>query len=156
MPPRKGIPKHDVLDPDEVFFSHLQGVDWERCWEWGGSRTAQGYGDFRGGGIHWLAHRYAYVRFVGPIPEGLVLDHVVCDNRGCCNPAHVLPSTHRENTGRANPILITYQHNLSLGKCLRGHDLTPENIYTRPNGQQRCRLCRREDKARFRERHRAG
>lgn len=34
--------------------------------------------------------------------------------------------------------------------CGRGHELTPENAYFRPDGRRECRLCRRERQLRYR------
>lgn len=70
------------------------------CWEWRGSRNHKGYGLARrrdGKGIQ--AHRLAYELTVGPIPEGLEIDHL-CVNRGCVNPSHLEPVTHTENIRR--------------------------------------------------------
>ncbi len=49
------------------------------------------------------AYRYAYELLIGPIPEGLVLDHFACDNGniGCVNPYHCEPVTRAENSRRA-------------------------------------------------------
>jgi len=59
-----------------------------------------------------LAHRIAYQLVVGPIPDGLVLDHLChtrdpdcadnanCPHRRCVNPAHLEPVTRRENIAR--------------------------------------------------------
>lgn len=69
------------------------------CHIWQGARTG-GYGAVRVNGRMLRAHRARYEREVGPIPEGLVLDHFACDNRLCCNPAHVRPVTVRENVLR--------------------------------------------------------
>ena len=46
-----------------------------------------------------LAHRVYYERHVGPVPEGLELDHL-CRNPGCVNPEHLEPVTHAENIRR--------------------------------------------------------
>lgn len=109
------------------------------CWLWTG-RRARGYGLFsikRGNGVS--AHRFAYELLVGPIPEGLVLDHFACDNRQCCNPAHVRPVTRAENTARGtsgNPGNGRKTH------CKRGHPFDERNTYNDPNGTRSCRACR--------------
>jgi hypothetical protein len=45
------------------------------------------------------AHRFYYEQHVGPIPEGLQLDHL-CRNTRCVNPAHLEPVTGAENMRR--------------------------------------------------------
>lgn len=82
----------------------------ETCWIWTGTRRPQGYGRFQeyrgtrrefGKNRHRLveAHRFAFESLVGPIPMGLVLDHL-CRNPSCVNPAHLEPVTQKENTRR--------------------------------------------------------
>lgn len=70
------------------------------CWEWQGSRGPQGYGALRFQGKAWSPHRLAYTCLVGPIPDGLALDHL-CRNPSCCNPEHLEPVTTAENNRRA-------------------------------------------------------
>ena len=70
------------------------------CWEWLGAVGSSGYGVFWAGPGLRLAHRYAYEALVGPIPDGLDLDHL-CGNTCCVNPAHLEPVTHAENVRRA-------------------------------------------------------
>jgi len=65
------------------------------CWNWQGWRNRQAYGEFIGFGER-LAHRVAYVLYVGPIPEGLCILHS-CDNPSCVNPAHLSPGTRTKN-----------------------------------------------------------
>ena len=66
----------------------------------GGLNPRTGYGNIRHGGKSLLAHRVAYELLVGPIPQGLQLDHL-CRVRRCINPHHLEPVTARENTRRA-------------------------------------------------------
>lgn len=69
------------------------------CWEWTAS-TRYGYGQFMVGNRSMLAHRFAWQMLVGPIPDGLELDHL-CRNPACVSPDHLEPVTHRENMRRA-------------------------------------------------------
>lgn len=71
------------------------------CWLWTASRHhTTGYGSFGFEGKIIAAHRYSYRMVVGPIPEGLELDHL-CANRACANPFHIEPVTHAENNRRS-------------------------------------------------------
>jgi hypothetical protein len=69
------------------------------CWEWVACRTAMGYGRFVVDRRVRAAHRVAYELSVGPIPEGLEIDHL-CRNRACVNPAHLEAVSHRVNVLR--------------------------------------------------------
>lgn len=62
------------------------------CWEWPGKKSAEGYGQGRGG----YAHRLAWQALNGPIPEGLQIDHL-CRNRACVRPDHMELVTRKEN-----------------------------------------------------------
>lgn len=66
------------------------------CWIWQAEYNGTGYGMKPVGGRKQMAHRWMYERLRGPIPAGLVLDHL-CRNTGCVNPDHVEPVTDREN-----------------------------------------------------------
>jgi hypothetical protein len=66
------------------------------CWLWERSRTKAGYGDFRMGDRHFLAHRASYEAFKGAIPSGLHVLHA-CDTRCCVNPEHLSVGTNTDN-----------------------------------------------------------
>lgn len=75
------------------------------CWLWLGWTDRDGYGALDVAGKFTRAHRYAYELLIGPIPEGLTLDHVVawgCHHKNCVNPGHLEPVTAAENTRREN------------------------------------------------------
>lgn len=78
---------------------HTKQADRSGCWVWDGSTDGRGYGIVTVKGKLAKAHRVFYERFVGPISEGLELDHV-CRNRLCCNPEHLDAVTHGENQRR--------------------------------------------------------
>lgn len=62
------------------------------CWEWTGVLEPTGYGRMSVNGRNVMAHRICYELHVGPIPDGLFLDHL-CHNRRCVNPEHLEPVT---------------------------------------------------------------
>jgi hypothetical protein len=112
----------------------------ENCWEWLASTTEHGYGRFgQGGRGHgWVvAHRWAYEATYGPIPDGLVLDHL-CRNPLCVRPDHVEPVTQLENVQRGAAANVA-------GWCRSGrHEWLPANIMLESGRVKRCRPCRDE------------
>ena len=117
------------------------------CWDWNGARIASGYGKFSirrrtstGKRTPSFAHRVSHMIFVGPIPEGLTIDHL-CKNKGCVNPAHLEAVTHLVNLTRSSNRVGQWSYTTH---CNHGHERTPENTYTSPAGHKNCRECMRE------------
>ncbi len=106
------------------------------CVEFTGS-TSHGYGTVRAGGKVKKAHRAMYELMVGPIPEGLEIDHL-CRNRVCVNPGHLEPVSRLENIRRGT------QGEFWAAKthCKQGHPFDAENTYVN-SGKRACRTCRR-------------
>lgn len=116
------------------------------CWQWTGSKQQQGYGFFWNGERSVVAHRASYEMFVGPIPEGLQLDHL-CRNTSCVNPQHLEPVTAQENTLRGtSPAVAKSQQT----HCKRGHALTGDNVGIQTRGTRYCKACKQlHNKARY-------
>jgi hypothetical protein len=118
------------------------------CWEWSRGR-ANGYGAFWNGSRKVYAHRVIYELLVGPIPEGLQIDHL-CRNRGCVNPAHMEPVTQRINLLRGATLVA---ENAAKTHCPRGHPYAPGNLSPsrmKSRGSRECLTCNRETQARRR------
>lgn len=90
------------LPPEQRFWEFVDRTD--ACWLWNGALNAQGYGVFNAGSRTVLAHQFGWTMMYGPVPDGLVLDHVRdrgCTHRNCVNPAHLEPVTQVENMRRS-------------------------------------------------------
>ena len=137
------------LTPIERFFKHVDKT--EGCWVWKGSKWKD-YGCFRIDGKSVKAHRFAYESLVGPIPEGMQLDHL-CRNRSCIRPDHLEPVTNLENTLRGENFIARH---IAKTHCAHGHSLSGDNLRIEiVNGGKRrvCRTCNRERAIVWRIRH---
>lgn len=104
------------------------------CWVWEGSKSSPGYGHFGLDNKTPASHRVAYEWFVGPIPEGLQLDHL-CRNPSCVNPAHLEPVTPKENVQRGLAGRLRTH-------CKHGHKFTHANTVVDYRGHRNCLACR--------------
>lgn len=136
------------------FWEKVDFLNPNGCWLWTRAvRKKDGYGHFRAGADTVKAHRFAYALLVGPIPDGLVLDHKchneatscpggLCLHRRCVNPAHLDPVPVGENTRRGQAAEVNRARNAARTHCKRGHEFTPENTLRGTTGR-RCRTCLR-------------
>jgi hypothetical protein len=104
------------------------------CWPWRAQVTGDGYGGFYTGRTIG-AHRVAYELVRGPIPEGLVIDHL-CRNRLCVNPYHMEPVTNAENVRRG----ISGYVNGFRTHCHNGHPYDAGSWVRR--GGRECKICK--------------
>lgn len=83
-----------LLSIEDRFWSKVDKTG--ECWIWIAS-TRNGYGQFRTREAYVLSHRFSYELAAGPIPEGLVIDHI-CHNPSCVRPAHLRLATPKQNS----------------------------------------------------------
>lgn len=69
------------------------------CWVWNSSCWGSGRPRTKYKGQWRSAYREVYAALVGPIPNGLTIDHL-CHNKLCVNPAHLEPVTASANIKR--------------------------------------------------------
>lgn len=149
---RKYGTTEDQQAPDVRFWSKVDasGV----CWEWtasfDGKGAGRGYGQFNAGDRKTdRAHRWAYINLCGPIPDGLVLDHL-CRNTACVNPDHLEPVTQMVNKRRGGSGVL----NSAKTHCPQGHPYEGYNLLVGREGWRECRICRNTARRRRRAKRR--
>jgi len=101
------------------------------CWLWKGLVDEAGYANRTSVyGNRDAPHRFVYRAFVGPIPDGLELDHL-CRVRRCVRYSHLEPVTHAENQERMAQ---------ARTHCVWGHLLSGDNL-TISGDRRVCRAC---------------
>ena len=123
---------------DTLFFQKVDASG--PCWLWTGYTMPSGYGRMTRKQIGYLAHRYAWELLVGPIPNGMELDHL-CKVRNCVNPDHPEPVSHAENNRRSGNLAGLRSRQTH---CKNGHEFAEENIYRNARGNRVCRACTRK------------
>lgn len=130
---------------EERFWSKVAKAGPDDCWLWTGAKSVRRPGrseDDRYGqlwnpdGPPLKAHRVAWELQVGPIPDGLTIDHLweKCQSRLCQNARHLEPVTAEENTRRQ------WDKRGRSVTCPKGHD----EWRVKRNGRRDCAACHRE------------
>lgn len=134
---------------DPIMANNCMPIAESGCLVFMGAWQSEGYGHFidPDTGKNVLAHRRAYEQEVGPIPDGLVPDHI-CRVRPCCNTDHMELVTEQVNILRGvGPSAMAARQT----HCVQGHELTDGNVYrSAADGphRRRCRTCRTATSAR--------
>lgn len=132
------------------------------CRIWPGATNGMGYGQVTVGSKTDGSKRPKYVHIIawehclGPVPEGLELDHL-CRQPDCAEVTHLEAVTHAENVRRGVGIERAAACRASRTHCKNGHEYTPENTYRWTGGgggARRCKTCRSEAARRWYVKHR--
>lgn len=81
---------------EQKFLERTEPLLWSDCLIWTGARSGPGYGSITVGGKTVYAHRLAHELAHGPIPSGMVVDHI-CHVTLCVNPQHLRLATRQQN-----------------------------------------------------------
>lgn len=85
---------HKPVPLSESIEARIERAD--GCWGWTGYYDMHGYAKLRRGKQNLVIHRWMYERHVGPLVDGLVIDHA-CGNTRCVNPDHLRQVSIKQN-----------------------------------------------------------
>lgn len=122
-------------------FRALTALDANGCLVWTGYIQSNGYARHWVDGKNLIAHRWSYEYHVGPIPEGMQIDHL-CRNRRCVNPEHLEVVTPAENSRRSTSAEAARARGARITHCPRGHPYDEENTLFDRKGGRSCRECK--------------
>lgn len=139
-----------MLSLEERFWAKVDKRRPDECWLWTAAQDGHGYGHFGINGGTDKAYRVSYKLNVGPIPEGLEIDHTChnadldcpggngCPHRACVNPAHLEAVLPKVNWARGESPCAK---NARKTHCPQGHPYNAENTRITTNGFRICIAC---------------
>lgn len=117
------------------------------CHVFRGAKIGNGYGNVWVGKKSMLVHRLVWEREVGPIPDGMRIDHL-CGVKACCNVKHLRVVTHKANTTENSASVGA--KNKAKTHCPKGHAYDKTDY----KGARRCRTCHNDFNREYHRRRR--
>lgn len=149
----RGVPRRTIDASIQARIALLRATEQDRfwakvnrgapheCWEWTGYRTIQnGYGRTRWRGKELVAHRIALSLTDGFWESNLSVCHT-CDNRLCCNPAHLWRGTYADNI---RDMRTKGRHNDPRGEANHKARLTEEQVIAIRQSSERTAVLARQ------------
>ncbi len=122
------------MNEERVIARLLPNIKFDGCWIWLGTPDSNGYGRIAIDGKRDKVHRWMWKVCIGPLSSECDLDHDwSCKNKLCCNPDHLEPVSHGENSRRSQGVFN--------GICKNGHRIEGYNKQRTSQGFHQCRIC---------------